>query len=97
MGRNRDWEAEYDRRLNDPNVPKDKMTNWRVGSEIRVADDDGVMRRRNGAVCCGCGKGRHGDAADPANVDLDRPKFSPHSHHHDDDDGGSPKLFLGIF
>lgn len=53
------WEAEYDRRLNDPTVRKDKMNNglnpFRP-SEARVADDAGTMRRRSGEGCCGCGK-----------------------------------------
>jgi hypothetical protein len=90
---NTSWETEFDRRAADPKAPKDRMTNWRVGgSETRVADDDGVMRRRNGAVCCGCGKGRHGDSADPENVDLDKPNFS--SHHHEEE---TPRRFLGLF
>lgn len=53
------WAKEYDRRLNDPTVAKDKMKNgfnpFRP-TETRVADDEGTMRRRNGEGCCGCGQ-----------------------------------------
>lgn len=53
------WEDEFDRRLEDPSIRKDKMSNpfnpFRP-SEVRVEDDEGTMRRRNGEGCCGCGK-----------------------------------------
>ena len=83
------WKEEYDRRLKDPTVPKDTMKSWRLGgSETRVADDAGILRRRNGAVCCGCGRAGAGDAHHTeATID------STHSHHGDDE----PKLFLGLF
>ena len=88
------WHDEFDRRVDDPSVKKDTMRSWRLGgSETRVADDDGVLRRRNGSVCCGCGKAGAGDAA------HDTPSLHGGSHHGDDhhDDDGSSGLFLGIF
>jgi hypothetical protein len=66
------WEAEYQRRLSDPTVKKDVMTSWRLGgSEVRVADANGEMRRPNGEQCCGCGQA-------PRNIKPYK------SHHHDD-------------
>jgi hypothetical protein len=93
MGRNKDWEAEYDRRLADPSVHKDKMDNFLNPfrpSEVRVADDEGTMRRRNGEGCCGCGKW-HSETykADPV--------WEPHHHDSDDHHDDGPKLIWGIF
>lgn len=59
MRRNsRAWAAEFDKRLKDPDVKKDLMDNAGIvrPREVRVADDEGTMRRRNGNGCCGCGK-----------------------------------------
>jgi hypothetical protein len=82
----KEWEAEYDRRINDPSVKKDTMKSWRVGgSEIRVVDDNGVMRRRNGEVCCGCGKGNYGNRSEHQydEFDLNKPVYD---HHHAEED-----------
>lgn len=91
-----EWEAEHDRRLEDPNIRKDKMSNTFSlirPSEVRVADDEGTMRRRNGDGCCGCGQW-HSETY----------KTDPvwgSSHHHDtddsNDDNGESKLIWGIF
>jgi hypothetical protein len=94
--KNSGWAAEYDARLDDPNVKKDVMKGGWRGRETRVEDDNGVMRRRNGAVCCGCGHGTHDNAHDTSRVDLDRADYTPRSHHDGKEDDG-PKLFLGLF
>jgi hypothetical protein len=93
--KNSGWETEFDRRLANPNVKKDVMKGGWRGRETRVEDDNGVMRRRNGAVCCGCGHGTHDNAKDTSRVDLDQPDYTPSHHDTPDDDG--PKMFLGIF
>lgn len=61
MGRRqkaKEWEREFDARLRDPSVKKDVMANWGLlrPREVRVEDDEGTMRRRNGDGCCGCGR-----------------------------------------
>ena len=88
------WEAEYDRRLADPDVRKDTMKSWRVGgSETRVADAEGVMRRRNGEACCGCGKGDYGPHWQDHHFDLNKPAISSDSR----DDPPGKGLIFGIF
>jgi hypothetical protein len=94
----RSWAEEYDRRLEDARVKKDVMKSWRVcGRETRVADDKGVMRRRNGEVCCGCGKGNYGgrDQDRYHEFDLDKPAYDHHAHH--DAEEPPRRRFLGIF
>lgn len=76
------WAAEFDRRLKDPTVKKDKMHNPFNPirpTETRVADDEGTMRRRNGDGCCGCGKWRSETFRRFAFWNKDRNK----DHHHD--------------
>ena len=78
----REWEEEFDRRLNDPTIKKDVMRNWGLFKprEVRIADDHGSMMRRNGEPCCGCGRGAH-----PGDAYSDRPRWSKpkFDHHHD--------------
>jgi hypothetical protein len=87
------WEEEFDRRVASGKYKTDKMDNFLNPSrptEIRVEDDAGTMRRRNGEGCCGCGKWHTETFA----KDPEYTSTADH-HHHGEDDG--PKLFLGIF
>ncbi|MGH7883420.1 MAG: hypothetical protein ACREN8_11055 [Candidatus Dormibacteraceae bacterium] len=95
--RDKEWEDEFDARLKDPNVEKDVMRNLGIirPREVRVKDDAGTMRRRNGDGCCNCGQW----SVDQHNADFSDKPVVKHSHHHDEpeprEDG--PKLFFGIF
>lgn len=92
----KDWEEEFDRRVASGNHRTDRMTNFLNifrPSELRVEDDEGTMRRRNGEGCCGCGKWS-------SETYRQDPVWDKQSHHHDDhhhDDDDEPKLFLGLF
>jgi hypothetical protein len=101
----KDWAEEYDARLTDPGVHKDKtrggMLRGILGitsgtKEVRVADDTGTMRRRNGEGCCGCGRwtNHHGEEVDTGHPVVNDSKV--HSHHDDKGDDES-KLFWGLF
>lgn len=92
------WQDEYDARLEDPGVKKDVMRNFGLFKprEVRVADDAGVMRRRNGDGCCGCGRwsDHHGNVPDEHTPTGKEPVVTDH-HSRDDDE--PRRLFLGIF
>jgi hypothetical protein len=82
--------------MKDPRYRKDKMNNplnpFRP-SEVRVEDDEGTMRRRNGDGCCGCGKWE-------TTTFSQKPVWTHHDdddHHHDGDHGDGPKLLWGLF
>lgn len=98
------WEEEFDARLNDPSVHKDTMRGGILRGilgitsgvrEVRVSDDNGTMRRRNGDGCCGCGRwtNHHGEDVDTGHPVVNDSKADSHAHEKDD----NPKLFLGLF
>jgi hypothetical protein len=85
------WKEEFHRRVDSGEYETDVMRGgWRAGREIRVKDDNNVLRREDGSVCCGCGHGTHDNAHDTSRVDLDKPDWNDKG----EDDG--PKLLWGI-